>query len=79
MFGTIRAFWLQGHGMILRPGPDQRTNLDMPGDGLFQVLAKGRTITKNFDTDVLDCMTTPDRRVCIKTPEGRMRVPMAFL
>ncbi|MDA9208159.1 phosphonate ABC transporter, permease protein PhnE [Octadecabacter sp.] len=52
--------------------PDNRTEVDIPGFGLVQAQAEGRTITTNLPSELPDWINASDRRVAITTPEGRI-------
>ncbi len=63
-----------GAQTIVRLLPDQRTEIDVPGFGLITAVAEGRQVTTNLGPDTPDWINASDRRVAIKTPEGRITI-----
>jgi phosphonate transport system permease protein len=61
-----------GGDTIVRFLPDNRTEVVIPGFGLVEAQAEGRTVTTNLPTDPPDWINASDRRVAITTPEGRI-------
>ncbi|MEP4195245.1 MAG: phosphonate ABC transporter, permease protein PhnE [Aliishimia sp.] len=61
-----------GGDTIVRFLPDNRTEVDIPGFGLVEAQAEGRTVTTNLPTDLPDWINASDRRVAITTPQGRI-------
>lgn len=61
-----------GGDTIVRFLPDNRTEVDIPGFGLVEAQAEGRTVTTNLPADLPDWINASDRRVAITTPEGRI-------
>jgi phosphonate transport system permease protein len=63
-----------GKGYVVRFLPDARTEIDVPGYGLITAQAKGREITTNLGAEAPDWINASDRRVAVKTPEGRVTI-----
>ncbi len=63
-----------GGDTIVRLLPDNRTEVDIPGFGMITAQASGRQVTTNLGDDVPDWINASDRRVAIKTPEGRITI-----
>ena len=63
-----------GGDTVVRLLPDRRTEVDVPGFGLITAQAEGRQITTNLGSDVPEWINASDRRVAIKTPEGRITI-----
>ncbi|MEL6957682.1 MAG: phosphonate ABC transporter, permease protein PhnE [Pseudomonadota bacterium] len=61
-----------GGDTFVRFLPDNRTEVDIPGFGLIEAQAEGRTVTTNLPADLPDWINASDRRVAITTPEGRI-------
>ncbi|MEL7461293.1 MAG: phosphonate ABC transporter, permease protein PhnE [Pseudomonadota bacterium] len=61
-----------GADHIVRYLPENRTEIDVPGFGLIEVQAEGRTLTSNLSEDLPDWISASDRRIGITTPEGRI-------
>lgn len=61
-----------GGDTIVRLLPDNRTEVAVPGFGLIEAQAEGRTVTTNLPADLPDWINASDRRVAITTPEGRI-------
>jgi phosphonate transport system permease protein len=61
-----------GNGHIVRLLPDKRTEIDIPGFGRIEAQVEGRKVFTNLGDDVPDWISASDRRVAIKTPEGRI-------
>lgn len=63
-----------GSGHLVRLLPDQRTEIDVPGFGLIEARAEGRTVTTNLGDDLPDWISASQRRVGITTQEGRITI-----
>ncbi|MFT5047192.1 MAG: phosphonate transport system permease protein [Porticoccaceae bacterium] len=63
-----------GAGHVVRFLPDARTEIDVPGYGLIKAQANGRKITTNLGADSPAWINASERRVAIKTPEGRVTI-----
>lgn len=61
-----------GGDTIVRFLPNNRTEVEIPGFGLVEAQAKGRTVTTNLPADLPEWINASDRRVAITTPEGRI-------
>lgn len=61
-----------GGDTLVRLLPENRTEIEIPGFGLIEAQASGRQVTTNLGDDIPDWISASDRRVAIKTPEGRI-------
>lgn len=61
-----------GGDTFVRLLPGNRTEIDIPGFGVIEAQASGRQVTTNLGSDIPDWISASDRRVAIKTPEGRV-------
>jgi phosphonate transport system permease protein len=61
-----------GGETVVRFLPDNRTEVDIPGFGLVEAQAEGRTVATNLPSELPNWINASDRRVAITTPEGRI-------
>ncbi|MEL6573724.1 MAG: phosphonate ABC transporter, permease protein PhnE [Pseudomonadota bacterium] len=61
-----------GGDHVVRLLPDNRTEVDIPGFGLIEARVDGREVITNLEGDLPDWINATDRRVAIKTAEGRI-------
>ena len=61
-----------GSDHIVRLLPENRTEIEVPGFGLIEAHVEGRQVITNLDGDLPDWINASDRRVALKTPEGRV-------
>lgn len=61
-----------GGDTIVRFLSENRTEIEIPGFGMVEAQAEGRTVTTNLGEDLPDWINASDRRVAITTPEGRI-------
>ncbi|MEP5152237.1 phosphonate ABC transporter, permease protein PhnE [Planktotalea sp.] len=57
---------------IVRYLPNSRTEISIPGFPLIEVQAEGRSVTSNLPEQMPDWISASERRIAIKTPEGRI-------
>ncbi|WP_424969268.1 phosphonate ABC transporter, permease protein PhnE [Dinoroseobacter sp. S76] len=63
-----------GGGKIVRFLPGTATEIDIPGYGLVTADVEGRQVTTNLAEPYPDWASVSNRRVAIKTPEGRVTI-----
>ena len=61
-----------GAGHLVRYLPDNRTEVDIPGFPMIEAQAEGRIVSTNLPDELPEWISASDRRVAIKTPEGRI-------
>lgn len=61
-----------GADHIVRYLPDSRTEIEIPGFQLIEVRAEGRQLVSNLPDDLPEWISASNRRIGIKTEEGRI-------
>jgi phosphonate transport system permease protein len=61
-----------GAGHLVHMLPGNKTEVEIPGYGLITAEVEGRKVLTNLKGDLPDWISASDRRVAIKTPEGRI-------
>lgn len=61
-----------GEGYQVRLLPEARTEFEIPGYGVIEAQAVGRTVNTNLEADVPEWISASPRRVAIKTERGRV-------
>ena len=79
-----RPDWVSGEGdlvtvdlgavHLVRLLPDNRTEVEIPGFGVIETRAEGRSVESNLAEPVPDWINASDRRIAITTPEGRVTI-----
>ncbi|WP_238367774.1 phosphonate ABC transporter, permease protein PhnE [Mesobacterium pallidum] len=61
-----------GKGHLVRLLPENRAEVTIPGFGVIEAQAEGRSVTTNLPAETPDWINAGPRRVAITTPEGRI-------